>query len=425
MLVLRALLGLVFLCLLAWLLSSHRRRFPWRIVLIGLGLQAVLATVLLGTEGGRAAFGAAAGLVGHLIGMAEPGAKLVFGPLADPAAMGEVFGPEAGFVFAFAGRGLVAILFFSALMAVLYHLGVMQVVIWALARVMSLTMGVSGAEAMAVAANIFVGQTEAPLVIRPYIPGLTLSELNAMMTGGFATIAGSVLAIYMGFLGPEYGPHLITASVLGAPAAFVMAKIMLPETQVSSTSGRLPLRIERSATNVVEAAAIGTQDGLKLWLNVIAMLIAFMALVALVDWPLGALGGALGLESGLSLSRLFGWLLAPFAMALGVEGWHDSQLFGALLGTKIAVNEFVAFSQMQAFLPGGGGEWVFEHSRSAVMATYAVCGFANFASIGIQIGGITPLAPERRTDIARLVSRAMLGGALASCSSAAIAGAFV
>jgi CNT family concentrative nucleoside transporter len=310
----------------------------------------------------------------------------------------------------------------------------MQLVVWLLARSMSALLGVSGAESMAMAANIFVGQTEAPLVVRPYIGRMTASELNALMTGGFATIAGSVMAVYIGFLGEEYGPHLLTAAVMSAPAAFLIAKIMLPETEVSATGGRLKLKVERNASNLVEAAANGTTDGLRLWLNVIAMLIAFVALVTLADWPLGWLGETLGIEGGLSLSRLFGWVFAPVAWVMGVEGNNDCQLFGTLLGTKVAVNEFVAFSQMSAMTGGiealgdrvaGAGDQLFEHARSAKMAAYALCGFANFASIGIQIGGISALAPERKTDLARLALRAMLGGAFASWMTATVAGAFL
>jgi CNT family concentrative nucleoside transporter len=270
---------------------------------------------------------------------------------------------------------------------------------------------------------VFVGNTEAPLVVRPYVPGMTTSELNALMTGGFATIAGSVLGVYMGLLGEELGPHLLSASVMSAPAAFLVAKIMQPETETSATAGRIPLRIERTASNLVEAAADGTTTGLKLWLNVIAMLLAFMSLVALVNWPLGWAGEAFGLEGELSLQRVFGWVFAPIAWAMGVEGWHDSQLMGTLLGTKVAINEFVAFTEMQAFLPGGSRP--FEHGRSAAMAAYALCGFANFGSIGVQIGGISPLAPERKTDIARLALRAMVGGAFASWMTATVAGVFL
>lgn len=413
----RGLIGLLFFCLVAWGLSSHRRRFPWRIVIFGLAMQAVLGGLILGTEVGSSVFQELSTFVQRLIEMAEPGARLVFGPLSDPVAMEPVVGKSGAFIFAFAGRGLVAIIFFSALMAVLYHMGIMQVLVYGLAKLMTAVLGVSGAEAMAMAANVFVGQTEAPLVVRPYIEKMTLSELNALMTGGFATIAGSVLAVYIGVLGEEYGPHLLTASVMSAPAAFLVAKIMLPECEESETGGTVEFRLERTANNVIEAAANGTSDGLKLWLNVIAMLIAFTGLVTLVDWPLG--------EVGLSLQMIFGWVFSPVAWMMGVEGSHDCQLFGGLLGAKISVNEFVAFTQLQSMLPGGDGQSVFEHERSAQMAAYALCGFANFASIGIQIGGITPLAPSRKSDLARLAPRAMLGGAMASWMTATMAGMFL
>ncbi len=413
----RGLLGLVFFCLVAWGLSSDRKKFPWRIVVFGLGLQALLAAVILGTDVGGQVFVKLSAFVQRLIEMAKPGARLVFGPLSDPESMEPVVGKSGAFIFAFAGQGLVAIIFFSALMAVLYHLGVMQLLVYGLAKMMTTVLGVSGAESMAMAANVFVGQTEAPLVVRPYIEKMTMSELNAMMTGGFATIAGSVLAVYIGVLGEEYGPHLLTASVMSAPAAFLVAKIMLPESELSVTGGTVELRFEKTAHNVIEAAANGTSDGLKLWLNVIAMLIAFTGLVALIDWPLG--------EIGLSLQMIFGWVFSPVAWMMGIEGSHDCQLFGGLLGAKVSVNEFVAFTQLQTMLPGGEGEMVFENARSAKMAAYALCGFANFASIGIQIGGISPLAPGRKTDLAKLAPRAMLGGAMASWMTATMAGMFL
>ena len=433
MTILRAALGLAFFVLLAWALSSDRRRFPWRVVAFGIGLQVALAWMILGTGTGMALFEGAAGFVQKLITMARPGAEMVFGVLAKPEKLGEIFGPENAFLFAFAGSGLVVIIFFSALMSVLYHLGVMQAVVWVMARVMAATMGVSGAESMAMAANVFVGQTEAPLVVKPYISKMTRSELSALMTGGFATIAGSVMAVYIGLLGADYGPHLITASVMAAPAAFLMAKVMRPETEVSETAGKVPFRIERSADNVIEAAANGTTDGLRLWLNVIAMLIAFVALVTLIDWPLGALGDALHVDGGLSLSRLFGWVFAPVAWLMGIDGGHDTQLMGSLLGTKIAVNEFVAYTHLASMEPGRAGfaevagalPAVFEHARSSRMAAYALCGFANFSSIGIQIGGISALAPDRKSDLARLAFKAMLGGAFASCMTATVAGAFL
>lgn len=419
MLILRTILGLGFFCFVAWLLSSDRKRVPWRVIIWGLGLQFLLAALLLNTEWGRGLFEGMAGFVATLIGKAAPGAELVFGPLADPAKMGAVFGPESGFVLAFAGTGLIAIVFFSALMAILYHLGIMQALVWLLARLLSAIMGVSGAEAMAMAANVFVGHTEAPLVVRPYISRMTLSELNAMMTGGFATIAGTVLAVYMGILGEELGPHLISASVLSAPAALLIAKLMRPETEVSETGRHVPFRIERTAANALEAAANGTTTGVKLWLNIVAMLIAFVALVNLIDWPLGAA------VEGLSLSKIFGWVFAPVAWAMGVEGWHDSQLMGSLLGIKVTLNELVALSEMQSYLPVGPEGEVFRSPRTAAMAAYALCGFANFGSVGIQLGAIPTLAPERKADVSRLAMRAMLGGAFASWMTATVAGLFL
>ena len=414
MLILRGLLGLAFFVALAWLMSSDRKRFPTRVVLGGLGLQLVLAWFCLKTEVGVAFFEFIAAKVTKLISMAEPGTRLVFGNLAD----GNHTEGGWGYAFAFASNGLPVILFFSALMAILYHAGIMQRIIYLLARIMSALMGVSGAESMAMAANVFVGQTEAPLVVKPYIAGMTSSELNALMTGGFATIAGSVLAVYLGLLGEEYGPHLLTASVMSAPAAFLMAKVMLPESEVSATGSTVELKIERTASNTIEAAANGTSDGLKLWLNVIAMLIAFMGLVALADWILSAF------HDDLSLNLIFSWVFSPFAWMMGVESWHDCQLMGSLLGTKIAVNEFIAFNGLLEIL-GGAGQTGFESPRTAKMAAYALCGFANFASIGIQIGGISPLAPERKPLISKLALRAMLGGAFASFMTATVAGMFL
>jgi CNT family concentrative nucleoside transporter len=300
----------------------------------------------------------------------------------------------------------------------------MQVIVWAMARVMTAFMGVSGAESTSMAANIFLGQTEAPLTIKPYLPSMTLSELNAVMVGGFANIAGSVLAVYMGMLGNAYGPHLIASSVMSAPAAFAMAKIMVPETEKAATAGRVELRFDRSDANLLEAATTGTSDGLKLWLNVIAMLIAFMALVNLVDWPLGWLGEQLELDGGLSLARMFGWVLSPVAWIMGVDGWHDCQLFGSLLGVKTSINEFVAYQQLTGLRPGVSAD-AFQSERAAKMAAYALCGFSNFASIGIQIGGIAPLAPERRSDIVRLSLKAMVAGSFATWMTAVIAGAFL
>lgn len=421
--VLRAALGVLFFCVLAWSFSAHKRRIPWRVVAFGVVMQASLAWFILGTDVGIGVFQDLGGAVTKLINMTDFGTELVFGPLAKPEVLAPVFGNANAYILAF--KALAAIIFFSALMSILYHLGIMQLLIWVIAKIMSALLGVSGVESMAMAANIFVGQTEAPLVVRPYISKMTLSELNAMMTGGFATIAGAILAVYMDVLGPEYASHLLTASVMSAPAAFMIAKLMVPETEQAVTAGNVELRIERTASNLIEAAANGTSDGLKLWLNVIAMLIAFTALVHLADWPLGALGEWLNLQGGLSLSRIFGWVFAPFAWMIGVDGWNDCQVLGSLLGTKIAVNEFVAFTDLAQLVPAAGGTLGFESERSAKLAAYALCGFANFSSIGIQLGGISPLAPERKTDLSKLALKAMFGGALASWSTAAVAGAFM
>ncbi len=422
MVFLRAVLGLSFFVFAAWLLSSDRKRFPLRVVVWGLVLQVGLALLLIHTRSGVEFLRAVADFITKLISMQSSGAELVFGNLAKPN-----FDPGGwGFAFAFASSGLTVIIFFSALMAVLYHLGIMQLLIWVLAKVMALLMGVSGAEAMAMAANVFVGQTEAPLVVRPYISKFTSSELNALMTGGFATIAGSVLAVYMGFLTPQIAPHLLTASVLSAPAAFLIAKVMLPESEEPVTGSKVELRIDRTAGNVVEAAANGTSDGLKLWLNVIAMLIAFMGLISLADWMLQSIGDTpwWTVPGGLSLQRIFGWIFSPVAWLMGVA-WQDCQTFGSLLGTKVAVNEFIAFDQLGKIVHAGTEAAPRLSERSAEMAAYALCGFANFASVGIQIGGISPLAPERKGEISRLAVRAMIGGAFASWMTATVAGMFL
>lgn len=417
MTVARAFLGIGFFISIAWLLSARRDAFRWRAVLVGISLQIAIAAVILETDAGRAFFRGASTFIAKLVSMAQPGAEIVFGSLARADT-------PTGFIFAFAGTGLIVIIFVSALFSVLYHLGVMQVAVWVLAKLMSRLMGLSGGESMAAAANIFMGQTEAPLVIRPYVAGMTQSELNALMTGGFATIAGSVMAVYAGILGPEIAPHLITASVMSAPASFVIAKTVLPESEVSATAGRVELKIERSAGNLIEAAANGTSDGLRLWLNVMAMLIAFTALVALINWPLGAIGASFGVAD-LSLARIFSFVLAPVAWLMGVVGWHDCQIMGGLLGTQVSVNEFVAYQGLKQVLPSSGNPLVFEHSRSAAMAAYALCGFANFASIGIQLGGIAALAPERKGDLSKLAMKAMIGGAMACWMTATVAGMFL
>lgn len=434
---LRAALGLLFFCGLAWLFSDDRRRVNVRVIVAGLAMQLALAVVILRTEVGRTALDWVSRKVTQFLSFGERGAEMVFGPLvgfvlSPGGAEGAAPEPLTWFadypfhlppeqqksvVILFAFKALPTIIYFSAVMAILYYLGIMQAVIALMARFMTWLMRVSGAESLAMAANVFVGQTEAPLVVRPYIPGMTRSELMALMTGGFATIAGSVLAVYIGILGADYAGHLLAASFMSAPAAFVMAKTLVPETQVSATAGKVELHRDKTAANLLDAAADGTSAGLQLYLNVLAMLIAFVAMVALVDWGLGVLvvDGA-----PLSLQRVFGWVFAPVAWMMGVA-WEDCHNFGALLGTKIAVNEFVAFGEMASMASREGAL----SDRSLHMAAYALCGFANFASVGIQIGGISPLAPERRRDLSQLALRAMLGGAAASWMTATIAGIFL
>ena len=314
---------------------------------------------------------------------------------------------------------LSAIVFFSTLMSLAYHLGIMQRLVGGVAWIMRRTLGTSGAETLSVAGNIFVGHTESPLLIRPFLPKLTRSELNTVMIGGFATVAGGVMAGYVGTLSPYFpdiAGHLITASVMNAPAAIVMSKILVPETEEPVTRGSAPVRVERTTVNVIDAAADGAGQGLKLAANVGAMLLAFIALIALVNHVLGWAGGVVGVAD-LSLQRVFGWALAPLAIVMGVPV-DEAGTVGSLIGVKTAVNEFVAYLDLAAALEAG----TLVSERSIVIASYALLGFANFSAIAIQIGGIGALAPERRADLSKLGLRAMVGGNLAAFSSACLAG---
>jgi CNT family concentrative nucleoside transporter len=419
-----SLLGIVVLLALAWALSNNRRRFPWRVAGWGLGLQFTLALLLLRTPWGTAVFGAARNFVTRLLGFTDAGASFLWGDLyrtsADIVANAN---PDAGYIqvtnsasgqlvpigTVFIIHVLPTIIFFSSLMALLYHLGVMQRLITGVAWVMQRTMGTSGSESLSCAANIFVGQTEAPFVIRPYLATMTRSEIMAVMVGGFATVAGGVMAAYVRF-GIDAG-HLLAASVMSAPAALVVAKIMYPETEASPTRGAVSLQVPREYANVLDAAAGGASVGLKLAANVGAMLLAFIALVAMVNYGLGWLG--------LSLQQIFGWVFSPIAWVMGVP-WSEALVFGNLLGTKIAVNEFMGYIALGDAMRDGSLS-----PRSIIIATYALCGFANFSSIAIQIGGIGTIAPERRGDVAALGLKAMFGGAVASWLTATIAGVLV
>ena len=416
--VLHGLAGIAVIILIGWLLSEQRRRIAWQTILVGLALQLSLAILVLWVPLGQTLFDAIGRGFVTLIGFTAAGSEFVFGPLAD----GETF----GFVFAF--QVLPTIIFFAALMSCLYHLGVMQKLVEGMAWVMTRLMKVSGSESLATAANVFVGQTEAPLVVRPFIIGMTRSELFALMTGGMATIAGGVLAAYVLLLGgasPEeqafFAKHLISASIMAAPAALVMAKLLIPESEVSETVGTVRTTIERPHVNLIEAAAGGAGEGLKLALNVGAMLLAFLALIALINWPLGWAGSITGLEDWLGqpldLALILGWIFAPLAFLVGVP-WSEAVTVGGLIGTKIVANEFVAYVAL-------GDLQVDLSDRSVLIATYALCGFANFASIAIQIGGIGGIAPARRPDLARLGLKAVLAGALVSLLNAAWAGILV
>jgi CNT family concentrative nucleoside transporter len=402
-------LGLGVLVGIAVLFSTNRRHIDWRLVGAGLTLQIAFAAIVHLFPPGQRALEWIRDAAVTLLSFTEDGSRFLFGPLM------EADGP-VGFVFAF--RVLPVIVFFSSLMGVLYHLGIMQRLVLLLARGMKRIMGVSGSESLSVAANVFIGQTEAPLVVRPYIARMTRAELMVLMTGGMATIAGSVLAGYIAF-GVDAG-HLLAASVMSAPAALVMARILIPETETSLTKGGVEIRDERDTVNVIDAAADGASQGLKLALNVGAMLLAFIALVALVNALLGWVASwmtAIGLTAWPgSLQEIFGYVLWPVAWSLGVPA-ADCFTFAGLLGQKLAINEFVAFAEL--------GRLVAEDAmseRAITIATYSLCGFANFSSISIQIGGIGALAPNRRHDLSRLGLRAMLGGALASSMTAAIAG---
>ncbi len=428
-----AIAGIVAVLGIAWLLSSDRKRVPWRLVGVGLVLQLALGLLVLRTGVGRAIFDGANRVFQLLLGFTHEGASFLFGNLVQqnvpvgepvPGAPVEMAAIEAGTTVAntgafFAFSVLPTIVFFSTLMALAYHVGLMQRVVGGIAWIMRRSMKTSGAETLSVAGNIFVGHTESPLLIRPFLGTLTMSELNTVMIGGFATVAGGVMAGFVGMLSgyfPDIAGHLLTASVMNAPAALIISKILLPETGEPVTRGSAPIRVERTAVNLIDAAADGAAQGLKLALNVGAMLLSFIALIALVNYAIATAGGWVGVD-GLSLQRLFGWLLAPLAWILGVP-WEDAGTVGSLIGIKAAVNEFVAYVDLAGVLQAGE----LASPRSVVIATYALLGFANFSAIAIQIGGIGGLAPDRRQDLSRLGLRAMVGGNLAAFLSAGWAG---
>lgn len=419
--ILFGLFGLAVLVGIAWLFSNNRGAVDWRLVLTGVTLQIGFAALVLLVPGGREVFD----WLGHgfvkILEFVSAGSNFIFGSLMDTE--------KFGFIFAF--QVLPTIIFFAALMGVMYHLGVMQAIVRAMAWAITKVMKVSGAETTSVCASVFIGQTEAPLTVRPYIPRMTESELITMMIGGMAHIAGGVLAAYVGMLGGGdpaqqafYAKHLLAASIMAAPATLVVAKLLIPETGTPLTRGTVKMEVEKTSSNIIDAAAAGAADGLRLALNIGAMLLAFIALIALINAPLTWLGDITGVAAMLGkptdLATIFGYVLAPIAWVIGVP-WQDATTVGSLIGQKIVINEFVAYLQL-ADIVNGRVDGVELTEKGRLIATYALCGFANFSSIAIQIGGIGGLAPERRQDLAKFGLRAVLGGTLATFMTATIAG---
>lgn len=413
---LQPLIGLAGIFGLAYLLSTNRRAISPRIVGWGFALQVVFALIVLKTEIGIRSFQWLGQKIQDVLHYSVEGSRFVFGPLGDQAVWSKVMSGSLGeegarYAVIFAFQILPTIIFIAALFAILYFLGVMQLIVRAFAVVMNRVMGASGAESLNVAASIFMGQTEAPLTIRPFLARMTQSELMTVMTSGMAHISGGIMAAYIAF-GIE-ARHLLTAVIMTAPGTLMLAKMFVPETETPETRGSVKLQVETTDVNVIDAAGRGTAEGLHLAMNVGAMLISFVAMIFLLNGMLGAIGGAIGIP-GLSMQMIFGWVFAPVAWSLGVP-WRDAAAIGNLLGTRMVLNEFIAFAQLGAMKDS-------LDPRSFTIATFALCGFANFASIGMQIGGIGALAPTRRGDLARLGLRAMLAGTLANFVTAIIVG---
>jgi CNT family concentrative nucleoside transporter len=412
-----SLFGLFAMVGIAWLLSQRRDRIPWRVIAWGIGLQISFGVLVMKTDLGLRLFSVLNDVVLALLGFTAKGTEFIFGDFATEK-------------FTIVVNVLPTLIFFSSLMTILYHLGLMQRLVGAFAWVMRRTMRTSGPETLSVAANTFVGQTEAPLMVAPFISKMTMSELNAVMTGGFATVAGGVLAAYVGLLKgvfPDIAGHLIAASVMSAPAALVVAKVMWPETEEPETSGDVVAEVDKPDANVIDAAARGAFEGMKLALNVGAMLLAFIALIALgnalLGLPFQLYNDWAGLEGTAAiapwtLQQILGWVFWPFAFLIGVP-FAECSAIGTLLGEKLVLTEFIAYLHLYESLAEGTIQL---SERTTVIASYALCGFANFGSIGIQLGGIGGIAPERRHDLARLGLRAMFGGMLASLMTAAVAG---
>ena len=426
-----SLFGVFAFVFFAWLLSEDKKRISWKTVGWGIGLQCIFALIVLNPSSQAFFFSAVSDVVARLLSFAEEGARFVFGTMeahdVDMVDMATQTRTPTMFLGSVAPSFkniafwiiFPSIIFFSSLMSILYYLGIMQRVVAGISWIMQRTMGTTGPESLSTAANIFVGQTEAPLVIRPYVRQMTRSELHAVMTAGFATVAGGVMAAYVGILHSVEGiaGHLVAASIMSAPAALAISKVMLPMEEEVETLETIEQEstVDDAPKNVIEAAARGAAEGMTLVWNVLAMLMAFVALMAMCNWILGMISVG---ETQLSLELLLGWFFAPFAFLMGVP-WEEATTVGILLGEKLVLTEFVAYLHLGAMMDAP--EPVLSQ-RSAIIASYALCGFANFASIGIQIGGIGGLAPERMSEVAALGIRAMIGGTLAAFMTATIAG---
>lgn len=408
-------------------MSNNRKAINYRLVVSGLVLQLVMAIFVLKVEFGQMLFKQLGDAITTLLHFSDEGAGFVFGPLVkNPQTLVSVFGPGADYIFAF--RVVPTIIFVSSLVSISYYLGIMQKFVQIVAKVVAFVMGASGAEALSNAASVFVGQVEAQLLIRPYVASMTMSELLASMAGSMACVAGGVLAVYIGF--GIKASYLLTASIMAAPGALVISKIVWPETEESKTKGKVQVEVKKTNANIIDAAAHGASDGLRIGLNVVAMLIAFIALISLGDHIVGYIGlglhklGAnfslIGLDlEHLTLKNMFGACFAPVAWILGVP-WADANIVGRLMGEKLVLNEFVAYTDLSNILKGGTTEHLSPAAETIV--TFALCGFANFSSIAIQIGGIGEIAPSRRQDLSRLGIKALICGTLASYLSATLAG---
>ena len=411
---LMSLIGLIAFIALAWGISLRRDRFPWRTVLAGLSLQALVALIMIRPSPfSDWIYKQASTAAGNLIHFAKQGTELIFGPLAQRDVLEPIFGSNHAMVLGITICGTIILV--AVVSSLLYHLGLIQKIVRAMAWVMQRLMRTSGSESLCTSANVFMGQTEAPLVIQPYLKGMTKSELMTMMVGGMATIAGGVFAVYAG-MGVEAG-HLLTASLMAAPTALYMAKILLPETQTSETADGTGKDVKAKTTNVLDAMCQGASDGMKLTLNVLAMLIGFTAAIALLNYLIVLPQNWIGIGSPITFDQVLGWINAPFAWLMGVP-WTDCEAIGQALGKRIVFTEFIGYMEITDLKKS-------LDPRSFTLATFAICGFANFASIAIQIGGIGSLAPERRADLASLGLRAMAGGILVGYTNACIAGLFL